>query len=78
VFDRTGNVGPTVWCDGRIVGGWAQHPDGQIAFRLLEDVGSCAAAEIGRAAGRLGEWLGDLRIAPRARARSAVERELLS
>jgi hypothetical protein len=23
LFDRSGNIGPTVWCDGRIVGGWA-------------------------------------------------------
>ena len=25
VFDRNGNAGPTVWCDGRVVGGW-RHP----------------------------------------------------
>jgi len=78
VFDRTGNVGPTVWCDGRIVGGWVQRPDGQIAYRLLEDVGSSAVAEIERAAERLAGWIGDVRIAPRARRRSPVERELLS
>ncbi|WP_063753073.1 winged helix DNA-binding domain-containing protein, partial [Streptomyces resistomycificus] len=27
LFDRSGNVGPTVWWDGRVVGGWAQRPD---------------------------------------------------
>jgi hypothetical protein len=26
LFDRSGNIGPTVWCDGRIVGGWTQRP----------------------------------------------------
>ena len=26
LFDRSGNIGPTVWADGRIVGGWAQRP----------------------------------------------------
>ena len=26
LFDRTGNIGPTVWWEGRIVGGWAQRP----------------------------------------------------
>ena len=31
LFDRSGNVGPTVWADGRIVGGWAQRDDGEIA-----------------------------------------------
>ena len=27
LFDRTGNIGPSIWCDGRIVGGWAQRAD---------------------------------------------------
>ncbi len=31
VTDRAGNVGPTVWSDGRIVGSWVQRPDGEIA-----------------------------------------------
>jgi hypothetical protein len=31
VTDRNGNIGPTVWADGRIVGGWVQRPDGSIA-----------------------------------------------
>ena len=31
VVDRNGNIGPTVWVDGRVVGGWAQRPDGTIA-----------------------------------------------
>ena len=26
LFDRNGNAGPTVWADGRVVGGWAQRP----------------------------------------------------
>ena len=29
LFDRSGNIGPTAWCDGRIVGGWAQRQDGR-------------------------------------------------
>ncbi len=40
VFDRFGNIGPTIWVDGRIVGGWGQRPDGTIVTSLLEDVGS--------------------------------------
>lgn len=31
VTDRMGNIGPTVWVDGRILGGWVQRPDGSIA-----------------------------------------------
>ena len=26
LFDRAGNIGPTVWWDGEIVGSWADHP----------------------------------------------------
>ena len=35
VTDRFGNIGPTVWADGRIVGGWVQCPDGTIAVEIL-------------------------------------------
>jgi hypothetical protein len=35
LFDRSGNIGPTVWVDGRIVGGWACRRDGSIAVRVL-------------------------------------------
>src|SRR6202012_3889961 len=57
LFDRTGNVGPTLWWDGRIVGGWAQNPDGQIVCRFLEDVGSEAVTAADVAAARLGPQL---------------------
>ena len=30
LFDRNGNASPTVWWDGRIVGGWAQATGGEI------------------------------------------------
>ena len=30
LFDRNGNAGPTVWWDGRVVGGWSQRGDGEI------------------------------------------------
>jgi hypothetical protein len=67
LFDRNGNAGPTVWVDGRIVGGWAQRPDGEVAVHLLEDVGAEAAAGVAEEAARLTEWLGDTRITPRFR-----------
>ncbi len=67
LFDRNGNAGPTVWVDGRIVGGWAQHPDGDIAIHLLEDIGGDAAAKVADAAARLARWLGDSKITPRFR-----------
>jgi hypothetical protein len=74
LFDRSGNAGPTVWCNGRIVGGWGQRQNGDIAFRLFEDVGSDAVAEVEAAAGELDVWLGGLRVTPRFR--TPLEREL--
>ncbi len=65
LFDRNGNAGPTVWCDGRIVGGWAQRANGEIAWRLVEDVGSAAAAAVEREANELEGWLGGTRCSPR-------------
>jgi hypothetical protein len=67
LFDRSGNVGPTVWCDGRIVGGWGQRATGEIAYRLLEPVPKRAATAIDREAARLREWIGAARVKPRFR-----------
>lgn len=74
LFDRSGNVGPTVWCDGRVVGGWAQRGSGGVAYRLLEDVGADAAGRVRDAAERLTAWLGAARVRPRFR--TPLEREL--
>lgn len=82
LFDRSGNIGPTVWWQGRIVGGWAQRRDGEIAVRLLEDIGAEAEAAITAEARRLRLWIADpktpadspTRITPRFR--TPVEREL--
>lgn len=76
LFDYSGNIGPTVWWDGRIVGGWAQRKDGEIAFALLEDVGADAAAAIAAEARRVGDWIGDVRVTPRFR--TPLERELVA
>jgi hypothetical protein len=74
LFDRSGNIGPTVWWDGRIVGGWAQRQDGEIAVRLLEDTGAQAQAAIAAEAQRLRAWIGPDRVTPRFR--TPLEREL--
>jgi hypothetical protein len=74
LFDRSGNIGPTVWCDGRIVGGWAQRPDGEVVVRLLEDIGTSAVAHVEQEAARLTTWIGDVRVTPRFR--TPLEREL--
>jgi hypothetical protein len=64
LFDSSGNAGPTVWWDGRVVGGWSQRRDGEIVYRLLENVGSGAEAAVEAEAGRLEAWLGDVRVSP--------------
>jgi Winged helix DNA-binding domain len=65
VFDRNGNAGPTVWSDGRVVGGWRQDPDGRIVLHLLEDLGPRAVKALTRKADELSEWLDGTRINPR-------------
>ena len=76
LFDINGNAGPTVWVDGRIVGGWAQRDDGEVAFTLLQDVGAEAAAAIEKQAADLTTLLGDVRLKARARGWTDVEKAL--
>ena len=65
LFDTNGNAGPTVWVDGRVVGAWAQRRSGEIAHRLLEDVGRDAVAAVEGAAAQLESRLRDVRVTPR-------------
>jgi hypothetical protein len=76
LFDRSGNIGPTVWWEGRIVGGWAQREDGAVVLRLLEHPGADAVAAIDAEVARLRGALGDLRVKPRFR--TPLERELVA
>ncbi len=74
LFDRSGNAGPTVWWDGRIVGGWAQRKSGEVVFRLLEDLGAEVTTLAEAEAARLQARIGDVRVTPRFR--TPLEREL--
>ncbi len=75
LFDRSGNIGPTVWWNGRIIGGWAQRADGEIVWRLLtDDGGREAASAVADEAARLAAWVGEVRVTPRFR--TPLEREL--
>jgi hypothetical protein len=76
LFDRNGNAGPTVWADGRVVGGWAQRRDGTIAVELLEPVLSSVQGKISAEADRLHAWLAGTVITPRIR--TPLERRLTS
>jgi hypothetical protein len=51
VFDTNGNVGTTIWSDGRIVGAWAVR-SGEVVTRFLEDVGRDVTHAVEREAAR--------------------------
>ena len=74
LFDRNGNAGPTVWSDGRIVGGWAQRADGVIDTELLEPVDATATRAVAKEADALTEWLDGKVVTPRFR--TPLEREI--
>jgi hypothetical protein len=74
IFDNTGNVGPTIWADGRIVGGWGQPDSGEVRFKLLEDVGAETTAAIEAEAAKWTAWLAGVRVTPRFR--SPLEKAL--
>jgi hypothetical protein len=76
VVDRTGNIGPTVWWSGRVVGGWTQRKSGEVVHRLLEDIGAEGAAAVETAAAAVTERIGAARVTPRFPA--PLDRELRS
>jgi Winged helix DNA-binding domain len=65
LFDSAGNAGPTVWWEGRIVGGWRQTDKGDVDLQLLEDIGAEGRRAVEHEATRLTEWLGGTRVLPR-------------
>ncbi|MEU3554772.1 winged helix DNA-binding domain-containing protein [Streptomyces fragilis] len=76
LFDRVGNAGPSVWWNGRVVGGWTTDAGGRVVHRFLEDVGAEARAAVRAEAERLTLLLDGTRLAPRTRGRTWLEQEL--
>lgn len=76
VFDTNGNAGPTIWVDGRVVGGWAQRKSGEIAFKLLADIPSRRLKSISDEADRLRDLIGETRV--NVRFPAPMQRELLA
>lgn len=64
LFDRNGNIGPTIWWNGRVIGAWAQRPDGHINHHLLTDPGREARTAIDTEIGRLTAFLDGTRVTP--------------
>jgi hypothetical protein len=46
------------------VGGWSQRRDGEIVYRLLEDVGADAVEAVESEARRVAAWVGETRFSP--------------
>ena len=62
LFDTSGNAGPTLWWDGRIVGGWRQTDSGEVELQLLEEVSAKGLRALEREAARLTEWFDGRRV----------------
>lgn len=65
LFDNSGNLAPTVWVDGRIVGGWACRRDGTVVFRILDEHARDAEDAVREEAARLQEALEGEVVQPR-------------
>jgi len=65
VFDNYGNAGPTLWWDGRIVGGWYQNAAAAVQLQFLEDPGRAARQALEKRAQELTDWLDGVRVPPR-------------
>jgi hypothetical protein len=65
LFDTAGNAGPTVWADGRVIGGWGQDPAGTVTFGFVEEVNPGIRSAVADEAALLTEWLGGAVVMPR-------------
>jgi hypothetical protein len=65
LFDTSGNAGPTVWWNGRIVGGWRQSDTGEVELQMLEEIGTEGIHAIELEAARLTDWFGGTRVLAR-------------
>jgi hypothetical protein len=74
LYDAYGNIGPTVWWAGEVVGGWAVRPDGAIATRVFTDRGEEAARAISDASQAMESRIQGAVVVPSFR--TPLEREL--
>lgn len=74
VFDRAGNIGPTVWWEGEVIGSWAVAPSGEVRTAVLADRGAEAGRAVEEAAARLHGRLDGA--VPTPAARTPLERSL--
>jgi hypothetical protein len=74
LYDAYGNIGPTLWWGGEVVGGWAVRPDGSVATELLTDRGEDARRAVDAAAEELTARLAGTVVVPAFR--TPLERRL--
>jgi hypothetical protein len=67
LFDRNGNIGPSIWHNGRIIGGWGQSKERKVVYRILEPVSSSVIKNVAREAAAVETWIGDTKVTPRFR-----------
>jgi hypothetical protein len=75
IFDTAGNIGPTIWWDGEIIGSWAVAATGEVRTALAIDKGAEAVAAVDSAAAQLNRRLDGVIITPAIR--TPLERSLL-
>lgn len=64
LFDTFGNIGPTIWSGGRIVGGWAVTGSGDVVTEFLEDVGSTVSKVVAAESERITTLLDGTPVVP--------------
>ena len=74
LYDAYGNIGPTIWWGGEVIGGWAVRPDGSPATHILTDRGADARRAVEDAAERLAARLAGTVVVPSFR--TPLERRL--
>ncbi|MFI9407030.1 DNA glycosylase AlkZ-like family protein [Nocardia sp. NPDC052316] len=67
LIDRTGNVGPTVWWGGAVVGGWGQDAQGIVRWESLVALTAAARTAIADEADRVMHFLAGRKVSPRFR-----------
>ena len=74
LYDPYGNIGPTIWWAGEVVGGWAVRSDGSIATRLFTDRGEQVSRAVDAVAEALHARIEGTVVVPSFR--TPLEREL--
>lgn len=74
LFDTAGNIGPTLWWDGEIIGSWAVTSSGDVRTKVLADRGKAADQAIAQAAADLTRQLHGTAVTPAVR--TPLERSL--